>query len=101
MAAGYGPLSASEAEKAAAYGLTDFGKARSAFGMLDHAKQLMDGLPGGDQTSISRDDALKAAGGDPEALKKLQDAATLRDAQFKAGGGFAGRGGLLGADTAH
>lgn len=100
IAAGYGPLTGTEAEKAAGYGL-NFQQARNAFGKVEQAKQLFDPLNGADGTTgLSREDQIAAASGDPVAIAKMQKVADTRTAEFQAGGAFAGGKGLSGAGTA-
>lgn len=88
-----GALTAAEAEKLGAGGLTDQG-AKQAFGVLGQQGQLT--------TDLTREEQLAAVGGDVAAQSKIKAKATEKEAAFQGGGGFSqGQGGVSGLGTSN
>lgn len=77
--AGFGALTAAEAEKLGAAGMNDK-TAQQAFGQLGQEAQLTPGM--------SREEQLAAAGGDVAAQAKIKGKAAEQTAGFQGGGGF-------------
>lgn len=77
--AGFGALTAAEAEKLGAGGMTDK-TAQQAFGQLGQEAQLT--------TDLTREEQLAAAGGDTAAQAKIKGKAAEKTAGFQGGGGF-------------
>ncbi len=86
--AGFGALSASEADRLQGMGL-DQGSAAQSFGAIAHQREVIGQLAGED-AAMSRERVLAAAGGDAAAADELEKRQAKRVGQFRRGGGFAG-----------
>lgn len=98
--AGFGDLSAAEAERLAAVGVTG-DSAVQAFGTLARAGELFAPLPGTSEDAFGRDQQLALISGDAAAAAEAQKRAATRTAETQGGGSFAAsQRGLTGVGTA-
>lgn len=86
--AGFGQLTASEAEGLAQEGVTDE-EAAEAFGEVVNAAELFQPIEGGEDT-LGRSDQLSLVAGNTQARQRVEKQAARRKARFGQGGGFAG-----------
>ena len=86
---GFGQLSKAEAEQYGAQAGTTMQQAEQGFGTLYQGRELMQGLPGENQDTISHETQLGAVfGGNAPDQEKIQNRARLRVAEGSGGGGF-------------
>lgn len=87
VSSGFGEVTASEAEMIAAYG----NDPADGFGTLARSRELMSGLPGSEDDTISRADQFGAMfGGDQAARERIEKRGRQRAGEFQGGGAFAG-----------